>query len=229
MGLGGAGFAALNLLEGDPSEPVRRPAVPDAPPGGSPPAPPAARESAAAAPAEPNIPALRHLSLSGLTIGAEGIPRVASDAPGVAERAGVETCRFAYGIWEFSPNQTFRFLSTCRGLGRLQLVGAYEVRGGSIHLSELAHGSARWTSVFDVERPSTMTTQVVHGGARLEVHQRVTVVRGGLNGEDFRDSFQRRNTLVAPELGSPPRDGPAPGSPDKAPPAGSALEQLLGG
>lgn len=171
----------------------------------------------------PDLPALDHLRQTGLTVGAEGIPRVETSFDDQARRAGIETCRFAYGVWEFSPNQTFRFLTTCRGLGRLELVGAYEMRGAEVHLSSLEAGEVRWTSVLRIERPSTMRSRVQAGEVALTVTQRATVVREGLHGEAFRDAFRRRNQLIVPDSASD-ASRPSSSSPSK-----SKLEELLGG
>jgi hypothetical protein len=259
LGFGGLGFLALNLPDGGfagsgagersegRAEPRgerggagRRPRD-GAAPGRPSRARGAARGAASNGPARqstahldetPDLPALRHLERRGLTAGAEGIPRVETDASGaVSAVAGLEACRFAYGVWEFSPNQTFRFISTCRGLGRMELVGAYEVREARVHLSELSAGHARWTGVFDVEKPSIMRSHVRSetGGRTIEldVTQRITVVRGGLHGDDFRDSFRRRNRLSVPSTGGEDARPPAEETPPRR--QRSPLEELLGG
>ena len=175
------------------------------------------RLSSGAMPEFQDLPAIRKMTRIGLTIAAEGIPKVDVDGGGakVEDAAGLEACRFAYGVWEFSPNQTFRFLSTCRGLGRMTLVGAYEVNEGKIYLSKLTDGNAQWTSLFEVAQPTTMRTQVFSRKpkkTKLRVTQRVTTLRGGLHGDDFRDSFMRKNRLTAPKTVSRPepslRSGP---------------------
>ncbi|MCK6548232.1 hypothetical protein L6R52_20460, partial [Myxococcota bacterium] len=152
----------------------------------------------------PDLPALRQLATEGLTIAAEGLPEVlASDGSSEASLvAAIETCRFAYGVWEFSPNKRFRFITTCPGLDGQILVGAYETRGSQLHLSPLVDGVSTMVSVFEVEKPSKMTTEIAVGsGARmitLGVNQRVTAMRGGLQGEAFRDTYAPRNTLSLP-------------------------------
>lgn len=281
LGLGGIAFLALNLAGGvgfgskDPSDEGAARSPPEQAGGavaqlgrgearGEPTAlgsgAGAARRSSGELDESPELPALRMLEWQGLTIGAEGIPKVelaGSSAHGsgpmspgglgstgvsaqpegdvASALAGQEACRFAYGVWELSPNQTFRFLSTCRGLGALELVGAYDVRDAKIVLSELRSGGARWSGVLDVERPSTMVTTVLSYRSgrpplRLVVTQRVTVLRGGLHGEDFRSSFRRKNRLTLPEPpradlpASAPRVGPSRPTVERG-----RLEALLGG
>lgn len=164
----------------------------------------------------PDLPALRQLATEGLTIAAEGLPEVlASDGSSEASlAAAIETCRFAYGIWEFSPNKRFRFITTCPGLEGQILVGAYEARGSQLLLSPLVDGVSTMVSLFEVEKPSKMTTEIAVGaGARritLGVNQRVTAMRGGLQGEAFRDTYAPRNTLSVP--GGRARPAPSEGA-----------------
>lgn len=176
----------------------------------------------------PRLPALEYLASIGLTAGAEGIPRVelAADRDGAAQLAGREACRFAYAVWEFSANQTFRFGSTCDGVGEGWLIGAYEVRGGEIHTSPLEQDGARWSSVFEVAHPAKMRSHVQVGRARFDVHQRVTAIRRGLHGEDFRVSFRDRNHLSVPS-GTGRGGGEARSAPEARSPASRRLEDRL--
>ena len=108
--------------------------------------------------------------------------------------------RFAYGIWEFSPNHAFRFLSTCAVLDGQVLVGAYEIRGSAIHLSPITSDGTTTISVFEVEKPSRMVSKVsiqprADGPAVvLEVRQRITGMRPGMDGNAFFRTFASRNT-----------------------------------
>jgi hypothetical protein len=168
----------------------------------------------------PDIPALRALMSEGLTIAAEGIPEVvaAEQSNPASLAAATETCRFAYGIWEFSPNKRFRFLTTCSAFEGQTLVGAYEVQGSVVRMSPLIDGAVEIVSEFEVEKPSKMHSAIkVTAGEqafKLDVHQLVTTIRGGLQGEAFRDSFAPKNTLSLP--GQHRQDGAAP-KPSKDP------------
>ena len=244
LGIGGLSLGILNFgrpfssdRSNPPSTGVAHPSSPTSPIKGreKPPrrrtgAPANAREATTSLDETPDVPALRFLQHEGLTVGAEGIPRVASTASEVATVAGRETCRFAYATWEFSPNQTFRFISSCQGFGRLELLGAYELRGSRVYLSELAAGAARWTGVLRVEHPASMVTRLVSpdGAGRaheLQITQRITVVRGGLHGDDFVDGFKRRNRLRVPDGSNRPETS----APDAQGEGASKLEELLGG
>lgn len=165
-------------------------------------------------PAPSHMEALRH---TGLTIGTEGVPQSEANFPRARAAVGLQACRFAYGVWEFSPNQTFRFLSTCSGLGRLELVGGYQLRDEQIYLSELVVGNTRWTSVFQLAAPSTMRSLVRLDQTRtIALKQRVTVAQEGLHGDEFRQDLRSKNLLTVPGPERPAR------------PPKSALQELLG-
>jgi hypothetical protein len=158
----------------------------------------------------PDLPALRQLQGSGLTIVAEGLPEVLAvegDVP-TPRMAALETCRFAYGIWEFSPNRAFRFVTTCGALAGQQLVGAYEVDGSKVRMSPLSIDGVVLTSVFEVEKPSTMTTRAVIGGRHgLEIRQRITGIRPGLDIASFAKAYGPRNTVAVDGVAAPPTPG----------------------
>jgi hypothetical protein len=153
-----------------------------------------------------DLPALRSLANEGLTIAAEGIPEVlAADSTSRASvLAAIETCRFAYGVWEFSPNKRFRFMTTCGGLEGQTLVGAYEVHGSTIKMSPLIDGATAIVSIFEVEKPSKLTSQLLvkegEASVELRVNQIVTTIRPGLHGEAFHDTFAPANTLSVPGM-----------------------------
>lgn len=137
-----------------------------------------------------------------MTIAAEGLPEVA--ASGVVEApasvAALETCRFAFAVWEFSPNKRFRFLTTCPALKGQIMVGAYEISGSTIRMSALVDPPVQILSVFEVEKPSRLVSslRVDHPGTppiTLVVNQRVTTIRAGIEGEAFRDTYAPRNTM----------------------------------
>ena len=219
-------------LWGSESPPPAAPEVaapPEAPsPAGSSPAvpSPSPTEGTAALPPqrlssfeEPvDLPALRALRHEGLTIAAEGLPEVLTDQAGpVTERWAAElTCRFAYGVWEFSPNRRFRFLTTCGALDGETLVGAYEVKGTELRLSSLLLGDAHLSTTFFVERPSRLRTEVVVTSgarpiARYHVRQRVTAMSPGLDADGFFRTFSRKNHLGIPR--KTPRTPASPASP----------------
>ncbi|MEQ8280059.1 MAG: hypothetical protein RMA76_01875 [Deltaproteobacteria bacterium] len=208
VGLGGIGLVAVNVLIDDTPSPASAstddPTNPDEPP---PPVKPPPRRSPGVfttAPTEAvDIPAIRQLRADGLTIAAEGLPEVIANGEGqaVAPLAALETCRFAFSVWEFSPNRRFRFMTTCAPLEGQILYGAYEIRGGKVHMSPLTTPIARITSVFDAERPASMKTKVesmLKGEVMMtfEVNQRVTVMRAGLHGEGFHDTYRQKNTIT---------------------------------
>lgn len=248
IGLGlGLGALALILVNSDyfDDEPGARPAVSS--PG--PTAPVEIKPSLAAVPDEtPDLPLFNKVNSEGLTIVAEGLPEVlAIDPPNPpALLAGIQTCRFAYGIWEFSPNHAFRFLSTCAVLDGQVLVGAYEIRGSAIHLSPITSDGTTTISVFEVEKPSRMVSKVsiqprADGpSVVLEVRQRITGMRPGMDGNAFFRTFASRNTTeiqgmpTRREAGGPGGQA-APREPRSEPKKGGAkdndpvLELLKGG
>lgn len=149
----------------------------------------------------PDLPALRMMMSEGLTIAAEGLPEVSPETAPVEQTgvfAAVETCRFAYGVWEFSPNKRFRFLTTCEAKDGQILVGAYEIKGSKVVMSPLVDAPAVMVSELEVEKPSTMISKVAYGQNILEVKQRIQVMRGGMEGEAFRATYEPRNTLTPP-------------------------------
>lgn len=177
-----------------------------------------------------DLPALRALRHEGLTIAAEGLPEILTTQqdPLIERWAAELNCRFAYGVWEFSPNRRFRFLSTCGALDGEVLVGAYQVKGTQIHLSELGIPGARLSTIFSVERPSRLKTQVFFASdgaavTQLEVRQRVTVIRQGLEAEGFLRTFGPKNHLGLPG------GGRSTGSVTRPPPAKDPLLDLLKG
>jgi hypothetical protein len=177
----------------------------------------------------PDLPALRLLAADGLTLAAEGIPEVnaadENNAAAISVLAAIETCRFAYAVWEFSPNKRFRFLTTCEALEGQVLVGAYEVQGSVIRMSPLTDGPATITSQLEVEKPSKMSTTVVFNSngrtMSLMVNQRVTTMRGGLEGEAFQATYAPRNTLKVPG------QRPSQPAPQGQQPQGGGLRDLL--
>ncbi|MBI2378578.1 MAG: hypothetical protein HYV07_31555 [Deltaproteobacteria bacterium] len=179
------------------------------------------------------IPALTTMREEGLTIAAEGLPRIlveggASQAANIA--AAVLTCRFAYGIWEFSPNAMFKFVPTCAKLRGEESVGAYEIRRGEVWLSAIttSEGTVIET-VFKVAKPSSVVSTAKLGDKiQLRVEQRVTVIRPGMNAVAFQRSLGEKNTIdlaallrdgasaPAPERReAPPPNAPEPPSPPK--------------
>lgn len=176
--------------------------------------PPVERRSVSAAIDEtPDLPAIRMMGGDGLTVAAEGIPEVTSDdtRPAAGVAAAIETCRFAYGVWEFSPNKRFRFMTTCGPMAGQILVGAYEIQGSRLRLSPLVDGAVTLVSEFEVEKPSKMLTHVKVGSPErpilLEVTQRITTIRAGLEGEAFRATYAPRNTLQPPGVRAPSERG----------------------
>jgi hypothetical protein len=147
-----------------------------------------------------DLPALRMMSTRGLTVAAEGLPEVSANVQSseAGVLAAIETCRFAYGVWEFSPNKRFRFLTTCEAKEGQVLVGAYQVSGTTVTLSTLIDGPGQLTSTFELEKPSRMITHAIYGGILLEVNQSITTLREGMEGEAFRATFEPRNTLNPP-------------------------------
>lgn len=181
-----------------------------------------------------HIPALANMSSDGLTIGAEGLPQVVplGEVVPPASVVGLEACRFAYGVWEFSPNNAFRFLTTCGALKGQVLVGAYEIdaRAGLVRLSPVRAGDSVLTSTFEVERPSRMTTRVLVGGHEVEVRQKITVMRPGMEGEGFARGLGERNQLQVQGGGSGGGSAPAPApAPAPRPPPRDPVLDLLQG
>jgi hypothetical protein len=231
--LGGGALVAVNVLMDDPPPSPPAPVDPAAQAALTPPRP----RGVISTPIEetPDLPVLRFLRQDGLTVGAEGLPEVVADSASsdVAPRAAVESCRFSYGVWEFSPNKRFRFLTTCEALKGQILVGAYEVEGAKLRMSPLAAQEVLLVTEMTLEKPSEARTVVLRAGDQapiLEVRQRLTAMRPGLEGEAFRDAFEPRNT-IAPRGAAP---APAPPPPAVAPPPAEAprdpvLEMLQGG
>ena len=201
VGVGGLALVAVNVLLDDPEPgPLPVATAPDETPQPVPPPP----ETVISTPfvEQIDLPALRQLKNEGLTIAAEGLPEVSSPERGarVGPLAARETCRFAYGVWEFSPNKRFRFLPTCAAMDGQVLYGAYAVDGAVIRMSPLRVSGAEIVSEFQVEKPSRMLTRVAvqDAGVNLEVRQRVTVIRAGLAGDGFFSTYADRNTLSVP-------------------------------
>lgn len=175
----------------------------------------------------PDLPALGYLRNEGLTIGAEGLPNIealAGSSPSSA-RVALESCRFAYGVWEFSPNRVFRFLTTCKALEGQVLVGAYSIEGSTVFMSTLRDRDAEFTTRFEVERPSKLITELAVGGHRLVVNQRVTVLRPGMDAAGFLQAFAPKNTI---DVGAP-KEAPAPTRPAPAPGNNDPVLDLLKG
>lgn len=168
----------------------------------------------------PELPALTALPDKGLTIVAEGLPdvRALKAGRGRPAIAALATCRFAYAVWEFSPNHRFRFLSTCAPLKGEVLVGAYEIVGTELRMSPLNTQVDQLVSRFQVERPSSMRTRVLSKGGSpwLEVRQRVNVIRQGMLGDRFHKAYQDKNTVQIPGLVSK-REAAPEKAPKKAP------------
>lgn len=224
--LGGGALVAVNLLMDDPPPAAPQPADPaaEAPPA------PSRPMGVISTPIEetPDLPVLRFLRQDGLTVGAEGLPEVVArpEAGEIGPRAAVESCRFAYGVWELSPNKRFRFLTTCEALKGQILVGAYEVEGATVRMSPLPAQDMLLVTEMSLERPSVAHTRVLRPGDPnpvLEVKQRLTALRPGLEGEAFRDAYEPRNTIA-------PRGAPAAAPPPPpAAPRDPVLDMLQGG
>lgn len=237
VGIGGATLLAVNVLLDD-SKPTDRPpplldengeqvVVP----------PPPSGVISTTIDETPDIPAVRHLQNEGLTIVAEGLPQV--DAIGMmqgnAALAALETCRFAYAVWEFSPNKRFRFLTTCNAMEGQVMFGAYEVVGGVVRMSPLITDTDAVISEFHVGRPSKMISRVSRAAGSpsvLKIDQRVTNMRPGLDGDRWRDAFSAKNTINLPtgrQKAPPPRRGgpPPPSGPAKQKKSSDPLLDLL--
>lgn len=165
----------------------------------------------------PDLPVLRLLEREGITIGAEGLPEVLAltGSANVSAQAALESCRFAFSVWELSPNKRFRFLSTCGLLKGQVLVGAYAVSGTKIRLSPLSANGVVLTTELSLERPTRATTSVSIAGAKtpmLAVKQRLTAIRPGLEGDGFRNAFAPRNN-ISPRVAAPAPRPAAPSAP----------------
>ncbi len=253
LGLGGLAIVVVNSGYLDEA-PAPRPAVAAT---DTPTAPPRAPALRSRVDETPDIPAIRSLASTGLTIAAEGLPEVLAVEPSNPPPllAGIETCRFAYSVWELSPNRAFRFFTTCAAFQGQVLVGAYEIEGSQIIMSPLRADGAELLSVFEVEKPSRMRTQVTiqpkADGPRVifDVRQRITAMRPGMEGEAFYRAYgakndieiagvaksreQRGGSSVAPPPGRPtaPEPREAPEAPPPKPAGGKdpVLELLEGG
>ncbi len=231
LGLGGGAFAVVNLLVEDdppavapppPADPDQQAVVPPPPPPGV---------ISTAIDETPNIPAFRHLSDEGLTIAAEGIPQVDALEGGnsIAALAALETCRFSYSVWELSPNKRFRFMTTCAALEGQVMFGAYEIDGAVIRMSPLVSDTDSVVSEFYVERPSKMVSRVSNvrdGPVVLEIHQKITAMRPGLDGDAWRDGFADKNTIHLPGERAPDHSK-GPSTPPPPPPAKKGGDPLL--
>ena len=209
---------------------------------GSPAEPKKARPSAPVLTAQPLeeaiIPALKSMEREGLTIVAEGLPEVVAIQPSnpPAMLVGIESCRYAFAIWEFSPNKRFRFMTTCELMRGEILAGAWSRDGNQILLSPLTSAASVMTSRFEVEKPSRMLTDIVitapkTKAVRLKVRQRITGMRPGMDGAGFLRSYQPRNTVkvqgirIVPEKSST-ESAPGTVTPPK-PTQGSGGDSLL--
>ena len=188
------------------------------------------------------IPALKSMEREGLTIVAEGLPEVVALKPvnPPAMLVGIESCRYAFAIWEFSPNKRFRFITTCELMRGEILAGAWSRDGNQILLSPLTSAGSVMTSRFEVEKPSRMVTDIVISApkvssVRLKVRQRITGMRPGMDGAGFLRSYQPRNTVkvqgirVVPEKAAPRSNTSgeaAPTKPTKSPSGDSLLDML---
>lgn len=158
--------------------------------------------------ARPEIPALTAMLDQGLTIVAEGLPDLGLAKGQVSPEVAAEiSCRLAFGIWEFSPNHRFRFLSSCQAFDGEILVGAYTIEGADVLLSPLPAGRGEMRGLFKVERPSEMQTGIKLPSGLVTIRQRVNVIKTGLLGDDLRFRYQERNRLRIPS--APPKAGEA--------------------
>lgn len=235
LGLGAAALAFVNsdILSGKPP-PEPAPAVGVSGPVVPAPVRPSAPHLSATPSEAPDIPALEAMRREGLTIVAEGLPRVIAIDPPTPPQAlaGIESCRFAYAVWEFSPNDAFRFFSTCGALEGETLVGAYQIDGSNVRLSPIQSGPAQLVTVFRVERPSTIITEVTLQAAtgqpvRMRVQQRVTGMRPGMDGERYRATYAKRNTLQVRGVNAPRRVAPSVPAPAPARPPSDKSDPVL--
>lgn len=232
LGLGGGAFALVNLMLEDPppSGPVEVAEVAETPP------PPPTGVISTQIDETPDIPALQNLVDVGLTIAAEGIPQVdaTEEGAGMGALAALETCRFAYAVWEFSPNKRFRFMTTCSALDGQVMFGAYVIDGAVIRMSPLITDTDAVVSEFHIARPSKMVSHVSRtrdGPVVLEISQKVTAIRPGLDGDSWRDAFSAKNTIHLPgeRTKAPPPSAPSPPPPPKQAEGDPLLELLKKG
>ena len=177
----------------------------------------------------PDLPALRRLQDEGLTLGgAEGLPDVRGQLP--AQLAGLLSCRFAFGVWEFSPNHRFRFLTTCGHEAQRVWVGAYGVEGTQIATSPLQADGVTWSTVFQLQKPTHLVTQVQGPDGPITIRQKLTAVTPGLKGEGFRSAFSEKNRLTVQGVGRSQAPAQAPTQPpptEVEPPPRDPLLDLL--
>ena len=136
------------------------------------------------------------------------------------------------GVAHLAKHRCVDGLTTCQALEGQTLVGAYEIDGSKIRMSPLAAEESTLSTVIEIEKPSMITTRVTIRGRELEVRQRVTSMRGGMDGENMVKAFAPKNTTTvniprAPAP-SPEAPRPAPPPPPKAPepPRDQVLELL---
>jgi len=232
LGVGGLGLVLINAGIIDIGGPISQPAPGEA---GSPqPSPPVLT----AAPVESSkIPALQSLEREGLTIVAEGLPEVIAidplAPPGIL--VGIESCRYTFAIWEFSPNKRFRFMTTCELMKGEILAGAWHRDGSNILMSPLISAASSMKSRFEVEKPSRMITEIKITApnakpVQLLVKQRITGMRPGMDGASFLTAYEPRNTIkvkgirIVPET---PKTAPAPAPAPKKKSTGNPLLDLL--
>ena len=234
LGVGGLGWGLINSGVIDLGGPVsgggeadKKP-VPTAPVLTAPPV-----ESA-------KIPALESMEREGLTIVAEGLPEVVAIQPARPPQmlVGIESCRYTFAIWEFSPNKRFRFMTTCELLKGEILAGAWHREGSEVLLSPLTSAGSQMRSRFEVEKPSRMVTDIEITApnakpVKLMVRQRITGMRPGMEGAGFLRVYEPRNTVkvqgirIVPEKVSPSPQNKAPTSPKPNKPSGDSLLDLL--
>ncbi len=216
VGGGAAALMAIDILM--PEEPASPAPMAEAPAAGlAEPKPQPQGVISSGIEASPDLPVLRMLLREGITIGAEGLPEVLalSDSANISAQAALESCRFAFSVWELSPNKRFRFLSTCGLLKGQVLVGAYAVSGTKVRLSPLTANGVVLTTELSLEKPTRATTSVSIAGAKtpmLAVKQRLTAIRPGLEGDGFRNTFAPRNN-ISPRVAAPAPRPMAPAAP----------------
>jgi hypothetical protein len=233
LGVGGLGLFLINSGMIDVGGPISKtPHGKNVEPRPSPPvlvAPPIAAAQ---------IPALESLEREGLTIVAEGLPEVIAIDPAAPPEilVGIESCRYTFAVWEFSPNKRFRFMTTCELLKGEILAGAWHRDGSRVLMSPLSSAGSELKSVFEVEKPSMMITEIKITAAKarpvyLRVKQRITGIRPGMNGAVYMNAYEPKNTVkvkgirIVPEA---PKPKAAPGSsPKNKPSSGNPLLDLL--